>query len=111
MGRKRKWKSLEDIADYIDKARSFIEKRDYYSVAKKLSCITFDYLLVWGHYDLIIDLWGKCIKKLSSPQQKMEAHNNIGLAYNYKGEPDKALIFLEQGLNRNYLPFFIGLWA
>lgn len=92
------WKSVKDVQHIIDKATSLMERKQFDDAARHLVSITFHYLLVWGEYDLILSLWNRCIDKVTTSYLKIEACNNIGLAYKYKGLLDEALAYFEKGL-------------
>jgi hypothetical protein len=50
------WKNLDDLAAQLAEFDLRCEAGDYDTAASVLTEIDFDYLLVWGHYRLVIDL-------------------------------------------------------
>ncbi len=50
------WKKLDDLAAQLAEFELRCEAGDYDTAASVLTEIDFDYLLLWGHYRLMIDL-------------------------------------------------------
>ena len=57
------WKKLDDLAAQLAEFDLRCAAGDYDTAASVLTDIDFDYLLLWGHYRLMIDLHEKLTRK------------------------------------------------
>ena len=93
------WKNLEDIAAPLAEFDLRCAARKYDEAAQILREVDFDYLLLWGYYQLIIHLHEKVLGKISDPVLKMVNLNSLGLAYQYIGNMRESIIFFEKGIS------------
>ena len=92
------WKKLEDLAAQLAEFDLRCAAGDYDTAASVLLEIDFDYLLLWGHYRLMIDLHEKLEGKISDKEFFRVSNNNIGSAYLMIGKLDSAIKHYEQSL-------------
>jgi tetratricopeptide (TPR) repeat protein len=71
---------------------------DYDTAADVLTDIHFDYLLLWGHYRLMIDQHERMQGKLGNERLKQNSLGNLGTAYRNIGQIPKAIACYEQAL-------------
>ena len=75
------WKTLADLAPQLAEIDLRYAAGDYDTAADVLTDIDFDYLLLWGHYRLMIDQHERLQGKLSDATLKQISLGNLGTAY------------------------------
>lgn len=95
---REKWKKLDDLAAQLAEFDLRCTAGDYDTAASVLSEIDFDYLFLWGHYRMLIDLHLRVKDKLQDNQTIISNMNGLGLAHWSIGQVDKAILFYEIGL-------------
>lgn len=93
------WKKLNDLNPQLAEFELRCEARDYDMAYSVLAEIEGDYLSLWGHYRLLIELHEKLQGKISDKYMRMD--NLLGLGYGHYsiGEIRKAIEYWEQGLS------------
>ncbi|MBI4672697.1 MAG: TIR domain-containing protein [Chloroflexi bacterium] len=93
------WKKLDDLAPQLAEFDLRCEAEDYDTAASVLYEIGFEYLDLWGHYHLELQLHTILQGKLSDARQK--ELNLWGLAFGYQtlGELQKAISLHEEALD------------
>jgi tetratricopeptide (TPR) repeat protein len=97
--KREKWRSVDDVRHLIDEVAIHIENGRYDEAAAIMSRITFHYLLIWGEYKLVIEIWTTLKKRVTGDHYRMEAYNNLGLAHKGMGRLKKALAMFSDGLS------------
>jgi tetratricopeptide (TPR) repeat protein len=92
------WKKLDDLSAQLAEFDLRCTAENYDTAASMLSEIDFDYLLLWGHYRLMIQLHEKTTGKIKDPFLHMKNLNGLGSAYKILGDAHKSIYFLEQGI-------------
>ncbi len=92
------WKKLEDLAPQLAEFDLRCAGQDYDTAADVLLEIDFDYLLLWGHYRLVIELHQRLEGKLSDPWRRQNCTGNLGTSYFNIGEYRKAIEYHEKAL-------------
>ena len=92
------WKKLEDLTAQLAEFDLRCAAGDYDTAASVLFEIDYDYLLLWGHYRLTIELHEKLQGKLTSPEVRSISSANLGVAYYYIGQVRVAIEFYEEVL-------------
>ena len=92
------WKKLDDLTAQLAEFELRCEAGDYDTAASVLTDIDFNYLLLWGHYRLMIQLHEKVTGKINDSFLRMRNLNSLGLAYNNLGDARKSIIDFEQGI-------------
>ncbi|HEY9152088.1 MAG TPA: tetratricopeptide repeat protein [Anaerolineales bacterium] len=92
------WKKLDDLAAQLAEFDLRCAAGDYDSAASVLLEIDFDYLLLWGHYRLMIDMHLHVKDKITDKTLLMGNLNGLGLANQFIGNNKESVIFYDQGL-------------
>ena len=94
----KSWKTIEDLNPQLVEFDLRCTGEDYDTAAGVLQEIDFDYLLLWGHYQLIAELHERLRGKLGDPYLKQSSIGNLGLAYYRMGVYQKAISCYEEAL-------------
>ncbi len=92
------WKTIEDLAPQLAEFDLRCAAQDYDTAAWVLREI-FHYLLLWGHYRLLIEKHERLQGKLADPELKSWSVGNLGTAYWSMGQYQKAIKSYEQALS------------
>ena len=92
------WKTLNDLAPQLGEIDLRCAAEEYDTAATVLAEIDFDYLLLWGHYRLMIDLHENLQGKINDPDLRSGSAGNLGSAYYRIGQVQRAISFYEQAL-------------
>jgi tetratricopeptide (TPR) repeat protein len=90
------WKKLEDLTAQLAEFDLRCAAGDYDTAANVLTDFDFDYLLLWGHYRLMIQMHEKVTGKINDPFLQMGNLNGLGLAYGSIGDARKSILYFEQ---------------
>jgi tetratricopeptide (TPR) repeat protein len=109
------WKKLDDLSAQLAEFELRCEAGDYDAACSLLSDISFDYLDLWGHYRLLIDLNWRVKDKIQDDYLIMSNLLGLGSSYHSIGNIKEALTFYEVGLrlaqlkkDRKFEGAFIG---
>jgi tetratricopeptide (TPR) repeat protein len=91
------WRTLADLAPQLAEIDLRYAAGDYDTAAQVLSGVSYDYLLMWGHYRLMIDQHERLQGKLSD-QEKINSVGDLGSAYYLSGQTVKARSCYEQAV-------------
>jgi tetratricopeptide (TPR) repeat protein len=94
------WKTIEDLASQLAEFDLRCEGQDYDTALDVLLSIDFDYLRVWGHYQLMAERHERLQGKLTQPSQQQCSVGNLGTAYRNMGQYQKAITCYDQALAR-----------
>ncbi|MGC1378669.1 MAG: toll/interleukin-1 receptor domain-containing protein [Anaerolineales bacterium] len=95
---REEWKKLDDLAAQLAEFDLRCAAGDYDTAASVLDEIDFDYLHLWGHYRLLIELH-LCVKdKIVDQNLRMDNLNGLGLAHYRTGKVKQSIDFHQQGL-------------
>jgi tetratricopeptide (TPR) repeat protein len=92
------WKKLEDLSAQLAEFDLRCNAGDYDTAASVLIEIDFDYLLLWGHYWLLIQMHENLQSHIQDAPLKTRNLNGLGLAYQHLGNSQKSVGFYEQAL-------------
>jgi tetratricopeptide (TPR) repeat protein len=92
------WKRLDDLAAQLAEFDLRCAANDYDTAADVLNDIDGDYLLLWGHYHLTIELHEKLHGKIRDKSLAMIAVARLGLAYQDIGRIQDCIKCEEQAL-------------
>jgi tetratricopeptide (TPR) repeat protein len=92
------WKMIEDLTPQLTEFDLRFAGEDYDAAASVLLEIGFNYLYLWGHYKLLIDLHERLQRKLNDPYLKQNSAGILGSAHYCKGSIEKAIGCYEQAL-------------
>jgi tetratricopeptide (TPR) repeat protein len=93
------WKKLDDLAAQLAEFDLRCTVGDCDTATSVLTEIDFDYLLLWGHYHLMIDLHERLQGKINDSTLASISTGNLGLAYWQIGQIQKSLQYTEQILS------------
>ena len=62
---KDEWKTIQDLQPHLDEFDQRVKARQYHRAARLLNTIDFNYLQLWGHSKLVIELREGLIDKLT----------------------------------------------
>lgn len=92
------WKRLEDLSAQLAEFELRYAAGDYDAAADVLTDIDFDYLLLWGHYRLVIDMHRKLQGKIKNSILARISVGNLGQALSFIGEISEAVINYKKAL-------------
>ena len=92
------WKRIEDLAPQLAEFDLRYEGQDYDMAADVLFSIDFNYLFLWGHYQLMAELHERLQGRLTQPVQQGSSVGRLGMAYSSIGQYQKALTCYKQAL-------------
>lgn len=93
------WKNIDDLAPQLAEINLRYAGKDFDTAADVLLEIDFKYLLLWGHYRLMVDLHERLQGKINDSVMKRRSVGNLGTAYRHMGQYRKAISNYEQALN------------
>jgi tetratricopeptide (TPR) repeat protein len=93
------WKKLDDLSAQLAEFELRCEAGDYDAAGGVLTEIDFDYLLLWGHYRLIIELHEKLQGKIKDLTLARRSIGNSGLALDSIGKAKLAIANYEKALS------------
>ncbi|HEY5731308.1 MAG TPA: TIR domain-containing protein [Anaerolineales bacterium] len=92
------WKKLEDLSAQLAEFDLRCAAGDYDTAASLLTDFDSEYLLLWGHYRLVISLQEKITKYIIDNWLKGYNLSSLGMAYRRIGNPRKAIEYLDQAI-------------
>jgi tetratricopeptide (TPR) repeat protein len=92
------WQQLDDLAPQLAEFGLRCQGDDYNTAAAVLLDIDFDYLLLWGHYRLMVELHQQLQGKLTNPDLKQDSTGNLGSALFRMGRYPDAMQCYEEAL-------------
>ncbi len=93
------WKKLDDLNAQLAEFDLRCTAGDYDTAASVLTEIDFDYLLLWGHYHLTIDLHEKLQGNIKDLTLARISVGNLGQALSYTGKVRQAISNYEKALD------------
>jgi len=93
------WKKLEDLSAQLAEFDLRCAAGDYDTAASVLTEIDFDYLLLWGHYRLTIDMYQRIEGKLQDQRLRMFSLNSTGSTHRFIGQIKKSIQCYEDARN------------
>jgi tetratricopeptide (TPR) repeat protein len=93
------WKTLEDLSAHLSEFALRCDGEDYNTAASLLFQFDFEYLMRWGHYHLSTELHERLLGKITDQRLMQGSLGNLGNAYFYLGQHNKAEQFFMQALN------------
>ena len=92
------WKTLADLEPQLNEFDLRCAAEDYDTAASVLLEIDFHYLLLWGHYRLMIEMHERLQGKISEKLPRIQSLNNRGEAFRSMGQVQKAIDCYESAL-------------
>ncbi len=95
---RKEWKTISDIAPQLAEIDLRVKGRDYDTAAEVLIDIDKNYLYLWGHFRLMVELHEGMSGKISAPNLKESSVGHLGTAYSEMGEYRQAITCYEVAL-------------
>ncbi|MEO8358150.1 MAG: tetratricopeptide repeat protein [Chloroflexota bacterium] len=92
------WKKLDDLTAQLAEFDLRCVAGDYDTAGVVLTEIDFDYLLLWGHYRLMIDLCKQIVIFIKNKMLLIRILNVLETAYRETGDNRNSVNYIEQGL-------------
>jgi tetratricopeptide (TPR) repeat protein len=92
------WKKLDDLGAQLAEFELRCAADDYNTAASVLNSIDFEYLLLWGHYQLMVDLHAKIDGKISDTTLARISTGNLGLAFRNIGQIRRSIEYCLKAL-------------
>ena len=92
------WETLDDLQPQLDEFDMRCQAGDYDTAADVLTDISFDYLLRWGHYRLMLRLHLQLQGKIEDKTLNRISLGNLGNCYSDLGQIDTAIDYHQQAL-------------
>ena len=93
------WKTLDDLAAQLSEFELRYAGRDYDTAAGVLVEIDYDYLNLWGHYQLLTELHERLQSKISDQTHAQYSASSLGYAHYQMGQHRKAVNLYESALS------------
>jgi tetratricopeptide (TPR) repeat protein len=87
------WQTLDDLTPQLAEFELRCQAGDYETAARVLTDIDFDYLLLWGHYRLMIQMHERLQGKINDLILKQSSVGSLGSAYYSIGQYADAIIY------------------
>jgi tetratricopeptide (TPR) repeat protein len=92
------WKQLDDVASQLAEFELRYQGEDYDNASAVLVGFDVDYLLVWGHYRLMVQLHERLRGKITDPDLQQSNMGNLGVALLSMGQYQQAIDHYEEAL-------------
>jgi nucleoside phosphorylase/tetratricopeptide (TPR) repeat protein len=92
------WKMLDDLNPQLAEFDLRCACGEHDTAADILTDIGFNYLLLWGHYRLMIELHERLQDNLNDPYLQMFSAGHLGAAYESIGQIQRAITCAERAL-------------
>ncbi|RJP53733.1 MAG: TIR domain-containing protein [Anaerolineaceae bacterium] len=93
------WKKLDDLTAQLAEFDLRCAAGDYDTAASVLFEFSEEYLFLWGHYRLMIELHEKLQKKITDKKLEMFNWSILGSANAYIGKVQDAILYQERSLS------------
>lgn len=90
--------SIKDLTPQLQAFDHLVLAEAYEEACGLLNSIGFNYLLLWGQADMVINLYERVIHHLAVSELKARALNSMGLACNRTGKPDEAIGYFQKAI-------------
>jgi len=92
------WKSIADLEPQLAEFDLRCQAHDYTTAAILLAEISFEYLMHWGHYQLVADLREKLVDNLDNSLLAQANLGELGSIYAHLGQMPRALDYQVKAL-------------
>jgi tetratricopeptide (TPR) repeat protein len=92
------WKTLDDLAAQLSEFELRYQGEDYDTAARVLFGVDSEYLLPWGHYQMLAEMHRRLLGKLDDSVTDAESKNVLGMCYWRQGQFEAAIDMHEQAL-------------
>jgi tetratricopeptide (TPR) repeat protein len=95
---RQSWRTLEDVRPQLAEFELRCDTGDYDIAATVLAGIDTDYLRLWGHYSILVELHSRIHGRVIDPTLNAEHLTSLGLCHYRLGEYRRAVDLLTQRL-------------
>lgn len=88
---REEWKSLDDLTPQLAEFELRFQSRDYDTALDVLLEIDSDYLMLWGHFRIVLEYHQRLQGKIEDDHLKSASLTNLGLCYESLGDHQKAV--------------------
>lgn len=92
------WRTIEDLEPQLREFHHLVRAELYDEACSLLDVIDFDYLSLWGHSPLVIELRSQLVGCLTRADLEMDNCTYLGLALQHVGEAWQSVRYLERAL-------------
>jgi tetratricopeptide (TPR) repeat protein len=92
------WRTLDDLRPQLAEFQLRCDTGDYDTAATVLADIDFDYLLVWGHHRMLMDLHGRIHGRITDPDLNAAHLTSLGACHYSLGDYRQAIDLHTQAL-------------
>jgi tetratricopeptide (TPR) repeat protein len=85
------WRTLDDLRPQLAEFQLRCDTGDYDTAATVLADIDFDYLLVWGHHRMLMDLHGRIHGRITDPDLNAAHLTSLGACHYSLGDYRQAI--------------------
>ena len=95
---REQWRTIDDLAPQIARVQHLTAAGLYDAAAEVLADIDFNYMMLWGHSQQVINLREPLQGKLTDPELQVNQANNLGVSYHQIGRVRDAIQQYQAGL-------------
>lgn len=95
---KDQWKTIEDLEPHLREIHHRMQAGQYEDAARILTIIDFDYLQLWGHAQVVVELREALRGKLDDADQAITNAGILGLAYQFTDRAKESILCHEEAL-------------
>lgn len=90
--------TIEDLEAYLAEIDLRESAGDYDQAMAVLLEIDFEYLFLWGHYRLMVELYERLLPHIAEDDLKVQCLQNLAEAYDYLAQAQRSLYYYEEAL-------------
>jgi len=98
-GQNATWNSIADLAPHLREMEYRMMLGDYDTVASIFLKMDFEYLLLWGHTELVLDWHTRLDGLVKNPSLAQGCIGNLGTTYWRMGNAEKAITYYQKALD------------
>lgn len=99
--KREQWKTLEDLDANLVEFDLRCRAEDWDTAARILQELGYSYLMLWGYYNLLIELGEKLHEQIINNNLLFDSNNLLGSAYFSIGKHNIAITYYEQALTQS----------
>ena len=92
------WKTLDDLAAQLSEVELRYQGEDYDTAARVLFTIDSEYLLPWGHYQMLAEMHLRLLGRLDDATADAECRNILGMCYWRQAQFEAAIDMHQQAM-------------